>query len=108
MLCYPISVALKKRSIQRTQVGRFSRAEVRGIVEAVHVLEMPTGAWEVRTLGVKGKKREFEGKTLALKHAFHVKDNVKVFVHEREPKKISLALPVKTSGSFSFREVAPA
>lgn len=101
-------MALKKRSIKRTQVGRFSRDEVRGIVEAVHVLERPTGIWEVRTLGVRGKTRTFEGKVPALKHAVHIKDNVKIFVHELEPKKISLLKPVKTGGRFTFREVAPA
>jgi hypothetical protein len=96
-------MSLKMRSIKRSPLGRYSRSKVRELVTAVHVLETPIG-WEVRTLGSKGQTRRFDAKAPAMEHAFKLKDDARVVLHQREPKKVSLVRPAKVGGRVTFRE----
>jgi len=92
------------RSIKRSPLGRYSRAKVRELVTAVHVLETPAGSWEVRTLGAKGQTRRFDAKVPAIEHALKLKDDARIVLHQREPKKVSLVRPAKVGGRVTFRE----
>jgi hypothetical protein len=93
----------KMRSIKRSPLGRYSRTKVRELVKAVHVLETPVG-WEVRTLGAKGQIRRFDAKVPAIEHAFELKDDARIVLHQREPKKVSLVRPAKVGGRITFKE----
>lgn len=98
---------MQMRSIKRTPAGRYSRDSVRTAVKAVHVLETtPGGEWEVRTLGEKGSTTRFEAKIAALEYAFQVKrDDAKVFVHQRQPRKVTVARMTRTAGNgLTIRE----
>jgi len=97
-------MSLKMRSIKRTPLGRYSRTKVREVVTAVHVLETPAGNWEVRTLGSNGQTRRFDAKAPALEHALKLKDDARIVLHQREPKKVSLVRPTKVGGRVTFRE----
>jgi len=96
---------VKVRSIKRTPTGRYSRETVRMLVRAVHVLETePGGGWEVRTLGVKGSSKRFEAKAPAIEYAFRLKGHGKVIVHQREPKKVTVASAKRAGNRLTIRE----
>lgn len=97
---------MKMRSIKRTPLGTYSRDTVRTAVRGVHVLETaPGGEWEVRTLGEKGSTTRFAAKAKALEYAFQVKRNdSKVFVHQRQPRKVTVARMRKAGSGLAIRE----
>lgn len=96
-----MATTTKIRSIKRTLPGKYSRDLVHNAVTAVHVLEaVPTGSWEVRTLGEKGYTRIFDAKEAAIKHALSVKEGADVVLHLRDPKKVMLVRPYKTGDRF--------
>lgn len=97
---------MKMRSIKRTPLGTYSRDTVRTAVRGVHVLETtPGGDWEVRTLGEKGRTMRFAAKALALEYAFQVKrGDAKVFVHQRQPRKVTVAQMRKAGDGLAIRE----
>lgn len=97
-------VKAKMRAIKRTPVGRYSRDKVRDLVTAIHVLETPVGSWEVRTLGANGKTRRFEAKGPAIEHAFKLVPEARVFVHQREPRRVLRAHPSTPGGGVGFKE----
>jgi hypothetical protein len=95
----------KARSIKTTPTGKYSRKVVRMLVKAVHVLETePDGEWEVRTLGVKGDSKRFEAKGPAIEYALQLKGHGKVIVHQREPKKVTVASARGAGNRLTIRE----
>ncbi|MBW8875975.1 MAG: hypothetical protein JF614_13495 [Acidobacteria bacterium] len=94
----------KVRSIKRTPTGKYSRETVRTIVKAIHVLEIEPDGWEVRTLGIKGISKRFGAKGPAIEYAFQLKGHGKVIVHQREPKKVTVASARRTGSGLTIRE----
>ncbi|HEX4965136.1 MAG TPA: hypothetical protein VF173_30285 [Thermoanaerobaculia bacterium] len=94
----------KIRTIKRTPTGKFSRETVRTLVKAVHVLETEPDGWEVRTLGVKGDSKRFAAKTPAIEYAFQLKGHGKVIVHQREPKKVTVASARRAGNRLTIKE----
>ena len=83
--------AKRLRSIKGGEPGRYSRARLRRVLHAVHVLEAPkAGEWVVRTLGERGATEQFDTKEHALAHALAMRGSTDVIVHEREPKKATV------------------
>lgn len=93
------------RSIKRSPAGSFSRSKVRTVIQAVHVLETTPSGWEVRTLGEKGRTKRFEAKAPALEYALAAKPHATVLVHQRQPKKVTVARARKTGDRLTIREV---
>lgn len=75
------------------------------MIQAVHVLETTLGGWEVRTLGEKGGTKRFEAKAPALEYALAAKPRATVLVHQRQPKKVTVARARKTGNHVTIREV---
>ena len=96
---------MKMRSIKRSPSGSCSRSKVRTVIQAVHVLETAPGGWEVRTLGEKGSMKRFEAKASALEYALAAKPRATVLVHQRQPKKVTVARAHKTGNRLIIREV---
>jgi|GEM_PF-3331650 len=95
----------KVRSIKRTSTtGKYSRETVRTLVKAIHVLETEPEGWEVRTLGTKGISKRFEAKDPAIEYAFQVKGNGKVIIHQRAPKKVTVASVRRTGNRLTIKE----
>ena len=94
----------KARSIKRSPPGRYSRETVRTLVKAIHVLETDPEGWEVRTLGTKGISKRFESKDPAIEYAFQLKGHGKVIVHQREPKKVTVASARRAGNRLTIRE----
>ena len=78
---------------------------MRTVIQAVHVLETAPGGWEVRTLGERGSTKRFEAKASALEYALAAKPRATVLVHQRQPKKVTVARPHKTGNRLTIREV---
>jgi hypothetical protein len=95
---------VKIRSIKRTPTGKYSRETMRTLVKAVHVLETEPDGWEVRTLGVNGDSKRFEAKGPAIEYAFQLKDHGKVIVHQREPKKVTVASARRAGNRLTIKE----
>jgi len=94
----------KVRSIKRSPTGKYSRETVRTLVQAIHVLETDPEGWEVRTLGTKGISKRFEAKDPAIEYAFQLKGHGKVIVHQREPKKVTVASARRAGNRLTIRE----
>ena len=94
----------KVRSIKRSPTGKYSRETVRTLVQAIHVLETDPEGWEVRTLGTKGISKRFESKEPAIEYAFQLKGHGKVIVHQREPKKVTVASARRAGNRLTIRE----
>lgn len=95
---------VKVRSIKRTPTGKYSRETMRTLVKAIHVLETEPDGWEVRTLGVKGDSKRFEAKGPAIEYAFQLKGHGKVIVHQREPKKVTVASARRAGNRLTIKE----
>jgi hypothetical protein len=95
---------MKVRSIKRTPTGKYSRETVRTLVKGIHVLEAEPDGWEVRTLGTKGISKRFESKVPAIEYAFQLKGHGKVIVHQREPKKVTVASARRAGNRLTIKE----
>jgi len=89
---------MRMRPVKRSPEGRYSRDRVRTLLDAVHILEQPPEAWEVRTLGEKGASKRFKTKEQAVEYARELKPGSKIVVHHREPKKVTFARLADTGG----------
>lgn len=96
---------MEMRSIKRSPSGSCSRSKVRTVIQAVHVLETDPDGWEVRTLGEKGSRKRFEAKAAALEYALAAKPRATVLVHQRQPKKVTVARARKIGNRLTVREV---
>ncbi len=94
----------KFRTIKRTPTGKYSRETVRTIVRAIHVLETEPEGWEVRTLGTRGISKRFEAKGPAIEYAFQHKGAGKVIVHQREPKRVTVASARRAGNRLTIKE----
>ena len=75
------------------------------MIQAVHVLETSPEGWEVRTLGEKGSTKRFEAKASALEYAIAAKPHATVLVHQRQPKKVTVARARRSGDRLTIREV---
>jgi hypothetical protein len=94
----------KTRSIKRAPTGKYSRETIRTLVRAIHVLETESDGWEVRTLGVKGDSKRFEAKGPAIEYALQIKGQGKVIVHQREPRRVTVANARRAGNRLTIKE----
>ncbi len=93
------------RAIQRSKPGTYSRDTIRTLVRGVHVLETSAGdGWEVRTLGENGRTERFATKDQAIEFALQAKKHAKIIVHQRQPKKVTVAQVRKAGNRTTIQE----
>jgi hypothetical protein len=80
-------MAMKKRVLKYSRVGKLSRAGVKKALSFIHVYPSKGSGWEVKEIGISGLHRRFASEGSAAVFARRVAQNSdgKVVVHKKRP-----------------------